>query len=78
MYQVSVYRTIGPLVASCDLEFGLNSKLNDLTKEYEYSNSRLRFAQPFLTMFCMFFVYTRLRFQVSAYRTMVLWLQFKK
>ena len=33
------------IIASCDLEFGLYSKLNEYMKYYELSTSR--FAQPF-------------------------------
>ena len=36
------------VIASCDLEFGLYSKLNESMKDYEYtSKSRSRFVQPF-------------------------------
>ena len=38
-------------------------------KEYEKSRSRSRFAQPFLTRFCMFCAYTRPRYQVNVYST---------
>ena len=34
-------------------------------KDYEKS----RFAQPFLSRYCMFCAYTRPRYQVSVYRT---------
>ena len=36
-------------------------------KDYELLRSR--FAQPFLSRFCMFCAYTRPRYQVSVYRT---------
>ena len=46
------------IIASCGKEFGLYSKLNEL--------SRSRFAQPFLTMFCT--RRSRPRYQVSVYK----------
>ena len=54
-------------IASCDLEFGLLCKLNDLMKDSEQLRSW--FAQSFLIRFCMFYAYSRPRYQVNVYRT---------
>ena len=35
------------IIASCDMEFDMYSKLNDKIKDYEYSRSRSRFPQHF-------------------------------
>ena len=55
------------IIASCDLEFGLLRKLNEKMKDYELLRSR--FAQSFLTRFCMIYANTRPRYQVSVYRS---------
>ena len=56
------------IIASCDLEFGLYSKLNE-----RLSVIKVKVCSVILIRFCMFCAYTRPIYQMSVYMTIVLW-----